>query len=138
MDHHRFDNWIKSFGTDGSRRSLVAKLAKGGAAALLAGVGLTTLGDEAAEANHCSRRCRKLRKPRIRRRCLRRCRQSHRLATPIGVGTVPNGGTCTLDRQCHSGNCFNGFCADCDGIRLCGTSCCLITAECLLGLCVRL
>jgi hypothetical protein len=138
MAHRRFDAWIKDLASDASRRSMLGKLAKGGVGALLAGVGLTTLHSEVAEATHCTRRCRRLRRPNRRRACLRRCRRSHQLSTPIGVGTVPNGGACTAERQCRSGNCADGVCRQCGGIRLCGRSCCVVTAECVLDLCVSL
>jgi hypothetical protein len=137
VDQRQFDAWIKEVASGESRRSMLAKLAKGSIGALLAGVGLVSL-DEVADANHCGNRCRRIRRRNRRRACLRRCRRSHRLSTPIGVGTTPNGGACTLNRQCRSGNCQDGFCRQCGGVRLCGRSCCVVTAECVLDLCVSL
>ena len=162
MDHQRFDDLVKRFGGHDSRRSLIAKLAKGGVAAALAGVGISqgVLEDTVAAPltpQACRKRCQRAFQARRRRGvplrrntnlrggCFRRCRTrinqinqiNHlNLSTPIGVGVTVDGGICLTNEACQSGNCLLGSCAPCLGIRLCGDACCLVNASCVAGLCV--
>lgn len=156
MDHQKFDNWIKGFGAEKSRRSLFAKMAQGGFAAALAAVGISqgTVVEEAdaaqleADANQkkCRRRCQKtfrrrrkrgvevnkLRKQR--RRCFRRCRPTPQ---PVPV-------TCSIDAQCATGRiCEDGVCvtqtcetgADCGDNRVCDDGVCTVQTCTLLTDC---
>lgn len=149
MDGQRFDDFIRGFGAERSRRSVFARLAQGGFAAALAAVGLSqgTLEESEAaqleaDANQekCRRRCQKafrrrrkrgvrLNKLRSqRRRCFRRCRSKQKATG------------CTMDVQCAYGRiCDGGACVvrpctptggECTGGRVCRDEVCVPLGSC--------
>lgn len=163
MDNERFDRLARLFGAGNTRRGLLAGIAKGGAAALLAAVGVTTVVSDDVDAADCGARCQGL-KPAGKKRCMSRCRSANQkraarrrarqlarrraAAAPytvvIGVGSVQNNNPCTANGDCASGNCNQdpnagavGTCQPCPGVRLCanGTVCCTLDLGCVAGIC---
>ena len=101
QDQDRFlDTIARAVARDGAplvRRSLFG----GGAAALLAALGLGAAGVEDAAAGECRRHCRDKKTRRARRRCLRRCQNQRE--DPLGCSPPNNTqGSCPDGQICNS------------------------------------
>ena len=143
MDQDRFDDLTQAVAEGSTRRSIFTGLAGGGLAALLAAVGLGTVGVEDAEAGRCERRCRRRFDSRKQqRRCIRRrCRGGGGggTSTPRPVSGNPAGAAvgavCAATSDCDLGLvCAPG--GDGRRCRRCPDACAASGLCCLVGACV--
>ena len=153
MDTNRFDALVASLADPGSsRRSFLGRLAGGGFAAALAGLGMHGFDPEDSEAkkNKGCARCKKKNSSSKRRRCRRRCHKTSGGGggsagfTIISLSDV--GEPCTSSATCNTGNCLfvplvGGTCQACDPLLVCGNpgnqQCCVIGADCINGICAN-